>query len=262
MLRMSRIVRTVVAVCACAYLCAPVRAVASEVSVFAAASLAEALQTVAQKFEAESGYRLRLTFAGSSALARQIEYGAPADVFISANAAWVSHLNERGLLETSLEKTLYGGALVMIAPADRSVVKQEANDLNYGDVVADGRLAMALVEAVPAGIYGRQALESLGVWQSLQSQVAQVDSVRSALALVALGEASAGIVYATDAKADKRVQIVTEFPAGLHDPIVYPAAVIAGQTRPEVLEFMSFWEGEATRSAFEAHGFRVLEAEE
>lgn len=238
---------------------APARLVAGEVSVFAAASLAEALTVVAKAFEAQSGHRVTLTFAGSSALARQIEYGAPADVFVSANTGWVAHLNDRGVLDLSLQQTLYGNDLALIVPVGSEGAASDWTEVDLLSLVAEGRLAMALVDAVPAGIYGRQTLEKSGVWQALAPQVAQVDNVRVALSLVALGEAAAGLVYATDARAEDRVRIGAMVPRALHDPIVYPAAVVAGQDRPEVRAFMKFWGSGPARTAFDTLGFRVLE---
>lgn len=238
------------------------KARAADVSVFAAASLQEVVETVAQAFEAQSDYDVTVSFAGSSALARQIEYGAPADVFVSANVAWVDHLAARGLIDDSLRSVDYGNRLALVAPSGTEAVF--ARGISDGSALAEGsvgadRVAMALVEAVPAGIYGRQAFETLGLWEALVPHVAQVDNVRAALALVALGEAQAGVVYVTDARADPRVQIVAEFAEDTHDPIVYPATVVTGQDRPEVLEFMTFWRSEAAREIFAAQGFGVLD---
>lgn len=243
-----------------ALFCAPAPLVAGDVSVFAAASLAEALKSAASEFERDSGHQVHLTLAGSSALARQLEYGAPADVFVSANTAWIAHLNDRGVLDQELQSTRFGNQLALIVPVGSKYEETEISAVNFPDLVSDGRMAMALVEAVPAGIYGRQALQKLGVWQAMAPKVAQVDNVRAALSLVALGEASTGIVYLTDAQAEERVRVVALFPPELHDPIVYPAAVVMGRDRPEVLEFMSHLDSKAARAAFEKKGFRYLEA--
>ncbi len=243
-------------------MCVPNAGRAADVSVFAAASLAEVMEDIGRAFEAASGHKVVLTLAGSSALARQIEYGAPADVFVSANTAWVSHLNDRLKLEPEGTQTLYGNELVIVVPRGELGDDAEDTALMPKDVLAEGRVAMALVEAVPAGIYGRQALENMGLWEGVASRVVQVDNVRAALSLVALGAVGAGIVYETDALAEPRVQIAARFSADLHDPIVYPAAIVAGQDRPEVLEFLSFWESAAARDAFEKRGFRVLEERE
>ncbi|WP_422049389.1 molybdate ABC transporter substrate-binding protein [Shimia sp.] len=250
------------AACAAMLTLAPAGAQAGEVSVFAAASLAEVLKDLGNAFEAASGHEVVLTLAGSSALARQIEYGAPADVFVSANAAWVTHLEDRAVLAQGQTKTLFGNDLALAVAADDPTGPVEISDVDFDALLADGRLAMALVEAVPAGIYGRQALENMGLWQDVAPKVAQVDNVRSALALVALGEARAGVVYVTDALAEERVRILSVFPSELHDPIVYPAAVVAGQDRPEVIEFMEFWQSEVAKAAFAERGFRVLEGSE
>lgn len=231
---------------------------AGQVTVFAAASLKEPLEAAAAQFEAQSGHDVVLSFAGSSTLARQITYGAPADVFVSANVAWMEHLIAQGALLAESEKTLFGNRLALVVSADQDVRSVDFSAQDLAEFLGDGRMAMAQVEAVPAGIYGRQAFEALGLWPELAPQVAQVDNVRAALALVALGEARAGVVYVTDAAAEERVQIAAVFPEELHDDIVYPAAIVRGQDRSEVRAFMRFWEGEATQVAFAQHGFRLL----
>ncbi len=232
---------------------------AERVTLFAAASLQEALLAVGDAFEAETGHELVISFAGSSALARQIEYGAPADVFLSANVNWVSHLISKGMLIDESKKELIGNRLSLVVSAEIAGGAFEQNISDLLKILKNGRLAMALVEAVPAGIYGREALQSLGLWQEVQPRVAEVDNVRSALALVALGEAAAGVVYATDALAEPRVHEVAQFPPDSHTPIVYPAAIVRGRDRPEVNEFMSFLQGDVAIKAFVSHGFTILE---
>ncbi|WP_425098183.1 molybdate ABC transporter substrate-binding protein [Tropicibacter sp. S64] len=239
-------------ICLCAALCGAAVARADTVTVFAAASLKTALDEIAPLFEAESGHRLALSLAGSSALARQIEHGAPADVFISANVGWMDHLGALGLLEPGTRRDLLGNTLVLVgqgAPLEDWATLPDRLD--------GGRLAMALVDAVPAGIYGKEALISLGLWPQLETRVAQVDNVRAALALVALGEAPLGIVYATDAAAEPGVSVLAEFPSGSHAPILYPMAQIAGSGEAAG-DFLWFLRGEAARAVFEAQGFAVL----
>ncbi|GAA6179591.1 molybdate ABC transporter substrate-binding protein [Shimia sp. NS0008-38b] len=256
----SPLVALKVAVTAVVIGCGAATAQAGEVVVFAAASLKEALEEVAAVFEVETGHEVVLSFAGSSALARQIEYGAPADVFVSANVAWMTHLRGRGLLDKTRQKISYGNSLALVVP-ERSTTKFRGfESLKSTAFLSGGRMAMALTEAVPAGIYGRQALEALGVWAEVAPFVAQVDNVRAALALVALGEAQAGVVYVTDAAAENRVRTLGVFPEETHDDIVYPVAMVQGRDRPEVLEFMEFWDGSLARAAFQSRGFRVLES--
>ena len=224
----------------------------ADVTVFAAASLAGALGEAAAVYEGTSGTAMTLVFAGSSALARQIEAGAPADLFVSANAEWMDALQADGLIEPDSRADLVGNTLVAIGPAGSPPLAPADLPARLGD----GRLAMALVEAVPAGIYGKAALQALGLWDRLAPQVAQADNVRAALALVATGEAPLGIVYATDAAAEPRVAVVMMFDPSTHPPIVYPAAVTAGATSPvEARAFLDWLHGEVAGAILAAHGF-------
>ncbi|WP_116084717.1 molybdate ABC transporter substrate-binding protein [Tropicimonas sp. IMCC34011] len=228
-------------------------AAADHVTVFAAASLKTAMDEIVPLWEAASGHEAAVSLAGSSLLARQITAGAPADLFISANAAWMDDLEARGAMAEGSRVDLLTGELVLIAPAGSGAVSLEAGALEtrLGD---DGRLAMALVEAVPAGIYGKAALETLGLWGALSGRVAQADNVRAALALVAAGEAPLGIVYATDAAAEPRVEVVARFPGGSHPDVVYPAALTAGA--PEAAaDLLRFFQGEAAGDVFGRLGF-------
>lgn len=230
---------------------------AETVTVFAAASLTTALGAVADAFEAVSPHEVALSFAGSSVLARQIQLGAPADIFISANPQWMDVLQAGDLIDRDSRRDLLGNALVLVAhgPAD-AVDLSEGLDL--AALLGPGRLAMALVEAVPAGIYGRAALQSLGLWDQVAPLVAQADNVRAALALVALGEAPLGIVYATDAMAEPAVTIVATFPADSHPPITYPVARAYGPAETAAQDFLTFLEGPEARELFEAEGFTML----
>ena len=224
----------------------------ADVRVFAAASLAESLTQLAQDFEAETGTPVSLTFAGSAVLARQILAGAPADVFVSANVAWMEALVEAEAIAPASRVMLLSNALVLIAPAPAAPLDVQA----LPEALGSGRLAMALVDAVPAGIYGRAALDALGLWESLAPRVAQADNVRAALALVAVRAAPFGIVYATDALADPRVAVVAEFPEAVTGPILYPAARIAGA---EDAGFLAYLQDARARDVFEAAGFTVPE---
>ncbi len=232
---------------------------AEQVIVFAAASLQEALSDVIAGFEMASGHEVVASFAGSSALARQVQYGAPADVVMLANVNWMTYLSGKGFLQVEGGKSLFGNDLSLVVPVSSEVTFEQADAAELSQILNNGRVAMALVEAVPAGIYGKEALTSLGLWDTVQSNVVETDSVRAALALVALGEVAAGIVYLTDAMVDDRVRIVAQFPADSHSEIVYPAAIVTGQDRPEVIEFMTYLGSQAARDAFVQRGFTVLE---
>lgn len=234
---------------ACLCLAGP-PALAAEITVFAAASLKTAMDRLAPAWEAATGDRVTVALAGSSALARQIQRGAPADVFVSANVDWMDLLEAEGLIAAESRRDLLGNRLALVARAP-------ARPLDPADLpqaLGQGRLAMALVEAVPAGIYGRAALEALGLWEELAPRVAQADNVRAALALVATGAAPFGIVYATDAAAEPRVSAVATFPEGSHPPIVYPAALVAGAD-PAAAAFLDWLAGPEAGAVFADLGF-------
>ncbi|PTQ75230.1 molybdate ABC transporter substrate-binding protein [Celeribacter persicus] len=236
---------------------APIAAHADEITVFAAASMTNALAEIEENFEAETGHSLAISLAGSSALARQIQQGAPADIFISANPGWMDTLEQEGLLEPGTRFDLLNNSIVLIAAGDADPV-EITPDLDLAALLGEGRLAMALVDAVPAGIYGKASLETLGLWDDVEAQVAQADNVRAALALVATGEAPYGIVYATDAAAEEGVTVVGTFLADSHPPIVYPAADLANRDVPAEAEFLDYLKGDEARAAFERQGFVVV----
>ena len=204
-----------VAIALAALLAGPVAA--DEITVFAAASLKNAMDEVADGFEAAAGHEVTVSYAGSSALARQIELGAPADVFISANPGWMDRLEEAGTVEDGTRIDLLGNRIVLIAHGAADPVEIGPR-MDLGAMLGEGRLAMALVDAVPAGIYGKAALESLGQWQAVEPRVVQADNVRAALKLVAIGEAPMGVVYATDAAAEEGVSVLGVFPEDSHPP--------------------------------------------
>ena len=211
---------------------------------FAASSLKTARDEIAAGW---SDDRVVLSYAGSGALARQITQGAPADVFISANVAWMDALEAGGQVQPETRVTLAGNRLVLIGGAAAAPVVL-GPDLDLGD----GRLAMALVAAVPAGIYGKAALTSLGLWERVAGQVVQADSVRAALALVASGAVPYGVVYATDAQAEPRVRVLGTFPEDSHPPILYPAALTA---RAQSGAFLDYLTSDAAWAVFAAQGF-------
>jgi len=242
------------ALCLCLWGAAPARA--DRLTVFAAASLKTALDEIGRHWRATGSREVAFSFAGSSALARQIEAGAPADVFISANVAWMDHLAAKGLIQAATRRDLLANSLALIAYGDPPPLAIEPG-FDLAGRLGNGRLAMALVDAVPAGIYGKAALTSLGVWESLKDKVAQTDNVRAALALVAVGEAPYGVVYLTDAKAVD-VALMGLFPPETHPPILYPGAALSESGAPDAAAFLDFLSSEAARGIFIRQGFKVL----
>lgn len=226
------------------------------VTVFAAASLKTALDEVAALHEQHTGTALSVSYAGSSALARQIQFGAPADVFVSANAAWMDALASEALLAEGTRRDLLSNRLVLIAPAGGKGDLPLGPGTDLGAALGpDGRLAMALVDAVPAGIYGREALTGLGIWDSVAGSIAQTDNARAALRLVALGEAPLGLVYATDARSEPRVRVVSTVDPALHTPIVYPAAVLREGDSSASRGVLSYLASPPAQTIFRKHGF-------
>lgn len=241
-----------------ASLALPVAARAEEVVVFAAASLKTALDAVAEDFRADTGHTVTLSYAGSNQLANQIIQGAPADIFLSAAVNWMDVVEDAGLVETGTRKDLLSNTLVLIAHGTDAEPVQIGPDLDLPGLLNDGKLAMALVESVPAGQYGKAALTHLGLWDRVAPAVAQADNVRAALVLVATGEAPYGIVYATDAAASDNVTVVGQFPADSHPPITYPVALLANATDAADRAFYDALSSDAAREHFTAQGFVVL----
>ncbi len=234
----------------------PVRA--ADVIVFAAASLKNALDDAVTRYETKTGRKVVVSYAASSALAKQIEGGAPADIFFSADLDWMDDLQRKNLIDVPSRHTLLGNTLVLIAPKDSTVSLPMKKTLPLLEALgAGGRLAMASVDAVPAGKYGKAALTYLGVWDAVAPQVAQTENVRAALAFVAKGEAPLGIVYGTDAKAEPGVRVVATFPAESHPKILYPLALLAG-SKPDARSFLEFLLSPEAAAAFEAQGFSVV----
>ncbi len=239
----------------------PARAAGVErpVTVFAAASLADVLQAVGDAFTAVSGNEVRFSFASSSVLARQIIAGAPADVFISANADWMDELDARRLLARGTRSNIASNRLVMIAPADNDIPADTIDYLSAPDFAAllgeDGRLALGDPDHVPAGVYARQALIAWGVWAELEPRLARADNVRAALALVARGEAPLGIVYASDARISDQVRVIATVPANLHKPITYPMALMGGRVAAAANAFSAYLVSPQARAVFAEYGF-------
>lgn len=234
-------------------------AAAEPVTVFAAASLKGSLDEAVAAWQAETGGTASISFAGSSALARQIEQGAPADLFISADLAWMDYLAERKLIAADTRVNLLGNRIVLIAPKGSTAAVDIAPGMDLAALLGGGKLAMADPAAVPAGKYGKAALETLGVWQSVAGDVAAAENVRAALLLVSRGEAPLGIVYSTDAAADPGVRVVATFPADTHPPIVYPAAVTADAKSSAAAGLLDFLKGPKAQAIFAAAGFVVPE---
>ncbi|RLP22523.1 molybdate ABC transporter substrate-binding protein [Mesorhizobium sp. YM1C-6-2] len=234
-------------------------AVAQEkVTVFAAASLKNALDAVNTACEADVGEQATVSYAASSALAKQIEEGAPADVFMSADLDWMKYLSDKNLIKADTETKLLGNSIVLVAPADSKIEAKIEKGFDLAGLLGDGRLAMANVDAVPAGKYGKASLESLGAWASVEGKVAQAENVRAALALVSTGEAPLGIVYKTDAAADPKVKVVGTFPEDTHPPIVYPVAQTADSKDDDTPAFLKCLQSAKAKELFEAQGFTVL----
>ena len=230
----------------------------ADITVFAAASLKTALDAVAADYQTAAGTKVVVSYAASSALAKQIEQAAPADIFISADLEWMDYLAQKSLIKTGSRVMLLGNHLVLIAPADSKTDLKIAKDFKLAEAIGDGRLAMADVKAVPAGKYGRAALEALGVWAAVEPKVAQAENVRAALALVARGEAALGVVYQTDATAEPRVKVVDTFPDGTHPPIVYPLAVTAAAPNPDAAAaFAKYLSTPDVQARFIKQGFTI-----
>ncbi len=231
----------------------------SNVVIFAAASLKNALDEIAATWSKDTGKPApRISYAASSALAKQMEQGAPADMFISADLDWMDYVGAKNLIKTDTRFNLLGNKIVFIAPNDSKVTTLAIKGDELGKALAGGRLAMANVDAVPAGKYGKAALEKLGAWNVVKDSIAQAENVRAALLLVARGEAPLGIVYSTDAASDPSVKIVATFPDDSHPPIIYPAALAKDSANADAKAFFDFLRSAKARASFEKQGFTVL----
>lgn len=235
------------------------RAQAPPLTVFAAASLQDVLGPIGEAFTHAGGEPVRFSFAGSQALARQIDQGAPADVVISADLEWMDWLTERRRIVSATRRDLVSNRLVIIAPAASRTALKVGPGMPLARALGGGRLALADPTAVPAGKYARASLERLGVWAGVETRLAPSDSVRGALAFVARGEAPLGVVYATDALSEPKVRVVGVLPEATHPRIVYPAAVVAGAARPrEAAAFVGYLRGPAAQAIFRRAGFTPL----
>jgi molybdate transport system substrate-binding protein len=242
----------------CALSVGPAAAQSHDILVFAAASLKNALDDVDAQFGKDDGKHANISYAASSTLAKQIESGAPADIFISADLDWMDYLAKLNLIKPGTRQNLLGNELVLVAPKDAAASVKIEPGFPLGRLLAGGKLAMADTSAVPAGKYGKAALEKLGLWSSVESQIAQAENVRAALALVARKEAPLGIVYQTDAAAEPGVKIVAVFPEDTHPPIIYPIALTTGSANPDAAGFLAYIESAKARPFFEKQGFTLL----
>jgi molybdate transport system substrate-binding protein len=234
----------------------PAAAQTDTITVLAAASLTDALQAVGTTYEAATGTRVRFAFASSMTLARQIEASAGADVFISADIPSMDYLDSRGLLQPGTRSDLLRNSLVLIAPANSEVSLTIGPGMELAAALKGGRLALADPASVPAGRYGEGALKALGVWDSVKDRLAPGEDVRATLAYVARGETPLGIVYATDARIDRRVKVVGTFPPSSHAPIVYPAALVKGG-KPAAARFLAYLRGPEAGAIFTRYGFSL-----
>lgn len=237
---------------------APAAAQEKTLTVFAAASMKNALDEIDAAYAAKSGVKVVASYAASSTLAKQIEQGAPADIFVSADADWMDYAIARKTISAPTRVNLLGNSIVLIAPRDSSIDKVAIGPgFDLARLAGDGRIATGDVKAVPSGKYARAALEKLGAWSAAEPKFAMAESVRGALALVARGEAPLGIVYSTDAKIEPGVRIVASFPAGSHPAIIYPAAATA-TAKPEAAGYLVFLRSSAAKAIFEKYGFAFL----
>lgn len=236
-----------------------VEAKAESVKVFAAASLKNALDDVALNWKQTSGKEAVSSYAASSALAKQIAEGAPADIFISADVAWMDDLEGKNLIAKDTRKNVLGNTLVLIAPAGSGKTVELKPGTDLAAALGGGRLSVAEVKSVPAGRYAKAALEKLGMWAAVEPHLAMSENVRAALTLVARGEAPLGIVYGSDAKAEGKVEVAGVFPEDSHPPIIYPAAIVATSTNPDAKAFFAFLTSKAAGEIFASHGFQILE---
>lgn len=227
------------------------------ITVFAAASLTNALQEVADRFTGKTGTQIKLSFASSSTLAKQIESGAGAQLFLSADEAWMDYLETRNLLAADSRRPLLGNGLVLVTPADGTHSVQIGTNASWLEQLPEGRIATGDPAHVPVGKYARQALANAGAWNTVEPRLARADNVRNALVLVERGEAVAGIVYSTDAAVSKNVRVAGTFPEGAHAPISYPVALMKEQDKGEARVFYDFLLTPEARVIFEKYGFTV-----
>ena len=232
-------------------------AFAANLTIFAAASLKEALDENVKAFNLKTAHQVRVSYAGSNALARQIENGAPADLFISADEEWMDYAAQKNLISAGTRRNLVTNSLVLIAPVDSKVQLRIAPKFALAQALQGGRLALANPDAVPAGKYARAALARLGVWGEVEKSLTRSENVRASLVLVARGETPLGIVYATDVKAEPKVRVVDTFAANLHPPVVYPAAIVTGKVNPATQALLNYLSNAEARTVWGKYGFGI-----
>jgi len=229
-------------------------------TVFAAASTTNAMNDIGKVFAEKGKGTIVPSYAASSTLAKQIENGAPANVFVSADEPWMSYLEERKMIEPGSRFNLLGNKLVLIAPSGSSINKVEIGPkMDLARSLGDGKIATGDPDHVPAGKYAKAAFEKLGVWKEIEGKLARAADVRGALTLVERGEAPLGIVYSTDAAISPKVKVVGVFPEGSHPKIVYPTALIAGKATPAAKSFIEFLKTPEAKAVFEKYGFMTLQ---
>jgi molybdate transport system substrate-binding protein len=226
--------------------------------IFAAASMKTALDAVAAAWSAETGLTPAISYAASPVLAKQIEQGAPADIFVSADLQWMDYLEKAKLIRPGTRRNLLGNSLVLIAPADATTELKIGPGFDLAGAVGEGKLAVCTIASCPGGVYARESLENLGVFSALEPKLAQADNIRGALALVARGEAPFGIVYLTDAKAEPKVKVVDTFPDATHSPIIYPVAIVADSKNKDAVRLTAYLTSQAATKILLAQGFRIL----
>jgi molybdate transport system substrate-binding protein len=258
--RFARFLGAVLALCVGIAFALPFPAAAAEsgkVTVFAAASTTNAVSDIGKMFTENGHGDFTPSFASSSTLAKQIAQGAPADLFISANPKWMTWLEDEKMVEPGTRADLLGNRIVLIAPADSEVSVELTEGLDLAGMLGEDKLAMGDPDHVPAGMYGKQAMESLGMWEAVSPKVARAKDVRAALALVERAEAPLGVVYATDAAITPKVRVVAAFPEATHPPITYPVALVKDKATPTAKAFLEFLRSPEARSVFEKYGFSV-----
>ena len=242
----------------CGSIYSPAQAEDKTLVVFAAASMKNALDDIDTAFTAKTGVKVSASYAASSTLAKQIEQGAPADIFVSADTDWMDYAISKKNINEATRVNLLGNSIVLIAPKDSKIDDVAIGPgFDLAKLAGDGKIATGDVKAVPVGKYAKAALEKLGAWQAAEPKFAMAENVRAALTLVARGEAVLGIVYATDAKVEPGVKIVGTFPADSHPPIIYPVAATS-TAKPEVTEYLAFLRSSAAKAIFEKYGFKFL----
>jgi molybdate transport system substrate-binding protein len=228
----------------------------SKITVFAAASLTNAINDIARQYEAEKSVKIQSSFAASSSLAKQIENGAPADIFIAADSKWMNYLQDKKRIDTSSRVNLLGNHLVLIAPKDKAFKVQTDKTFNFANAFY-GKICTGEIESVPVGIYAKQSLIALNWWDSIKTRIVGTQDVRAALVFVERGECDAGIVYETDAKVSNKVEVITLLPDASHDPIVYPLALVQ-DAKPEAKDFFDYLKSEKAKAIFTQYGFTIL----